>query len=104
MTISPRDWARDEPGASPLTPTSTSAVRMARNCVMCLSPFLASVREGPDAEIVAHVPPQAVQTLWLHDEEEDDESAEQHEAEVGDEVEHGLRLEEHAAEGLHRVP
>src|SRR2546427_2155494 len=66
-------------------------------------PRARSVRERPDTEIVADIPPQAVQTIRLDDQEQDDERAEQHEAEVGDQVEHGLRGEEDPAEGLHRV-
>src|SRR5919106_3921161 len=89
---------------SAVTPTravnrTISRLRMGR------LPFLAySVREWPDPEVVADVPPESVEPLGLHDEEEDDERPEQHEAQVGDEVEHGLRLEEQAAERLHGDP
>src|SRR5437660_7005309 len=62
-----------------------------------------SVRERPDTEVAADVPPQAVQALRLHDEEEDDEGAEQHEAKVRNQVQDGLRLEEDSAERLHGV-
>jgi hypothetical protein len=44
-----------------------------------------SVREWPDAEGVPDIPAQTVQPLRLDDEEEDDEGAEYHEAEVGNE-------------------
>src|SRR5215471_17120166 len=57
-----------------------------------------SVRERPDAEVVADVPPEAVEPLRLHHQEEDDQGPEQHQAEVRDEVEHGLRGEEHIPE------
>src|SRR5882762_10253790 len=66
-------------------------------------PRACSVRERPDTEIVADITPQAVQPIRLDDQEQDDERAEQHETEVGDQVEHGLRGEEDPAEGLHRV-
>src|SRR5256885_13729676 len=62
-----------------------------------------SVRERPDTEVAPDVPPQAVQALGLHDQEEDDEGAEQHEAEVRNQVQDGLRLEEDSAERLHGV-
>src|SRR5437764_13593128 len=62
-----------------------------------------SVRERPDTEVAADVPPQAVQAFGLHDEEEDDEGAEQHEAEIRNQVQDGLRLEEDSAERLHGV-
>src|SRR5713101_7858830 len=45
-----------------------------------------SVREGPDPEGVADIPPQTVQPLGLDDEEEDDEGTEHHEAGVGQPV------------------
>src|SRR6266540_2478531 len=101
MTISPLDWACDGAGAdSP--PARTSDVTIARNCLMrCLLSSRTSVREWPDAEVVPDVPPQAVQAVRLHDQEEDNQGAEHHEAEVGDEVQHGLRIEEQAAEGFH---
>src|SRR5215831_6976055 len=104
MTISPLGWAVEVAGASRLPPASASAITMARNSRMdVLLSSRTSVREWPDTEVVADVPPQPVQALGLHDQEEDDEGAEEHEAEVGDEIEHGLRREEHAAERLHRV-
>src|SRR5438067_12905718 len=68
-----------------------------------LSLLAYSVRERPDTEVAPDVPPQAVQALGLHDEEEDDEGAEQHEAEVRNQVQDGLRLEEYSAERLHGV-
>src|SRR5215467_3722962 len=103
MTMSPLDWAWDGAGAARLI-ARTSAVTMARICRMdLLLSSRTSVRERPDTEVVADVPPQAVQSLGLDDEEEDDEGPEHHEAEVGDEVEHGLGREEDAAEGLHGV-
>src|SRR6185295_19888973 len=75
---------------------------MARNCLMrMLLSSRTSVREWPDAEVIPDVPPQAVQAVRLHDQEEDDQGAEHHEAEVGDEVEHDLLGQEYAAEGLH---
>src|SRR2546425_9530027 len=102
MTISPFDWAWDR-GAPARPPAATrSDVRMARkNRIVVLLSSRTSVREWPDPEIVADIPPQAVQPLGLDDEEEDDEGAEHHEAEVGDEVEHGLGGEEDATERLH---
>src|ERR1700675_1232310 len=101
MTISPLDWAWDGAGAA-RPPASTSDVTIARTCLMrLLLSSRTSVREWPDAEVVPDIPPQAVQALGLHDQEEDDEGAKQHEAEVGDEVEHGLRSEEKVAEGFH---
>src|SRR5437016_7215262 len=102
MTTSPFDWAMDGVGASRPLPPSTSANAIARTCLMSvLLSSRTSVREWPDPEIVADIPPQAVQPLGLDDEEEDDEGAEHHEAEVGDEVEHGLGGEEDATERLH---
>src|SRR6266481_4152753 len=97
MTMSPLDWAMDEPGASrPL---------LASTCLMSvLLSSRTSVREWPDPEVVPDVPPQAVEALRLHDQEEDDQGAEEHDTEIRDKVQHGLRLEEHAAEGLHQPP
>src|SRR5262245_32248578 len=103
MTTSPLDWASDRLGTARLT-ASTSPITMARILLMdVLLSSRTSVRERPDAKVVADVPPQPVQPFGLHDEEEDDEGAEHHEAEVGNEVEDGLRREEEAAERLHRV-
>src|SRR2546430_9324105 len=67
--------------------------------------FLAysSVRERPDAEITPDVPPQAIQPLGLHDQEEDDEGAEHHEAEIGNQIQDGLLFEEHTAERVYGV-
>src|SRR5712664_3846227 len=104
MTISFFAWAWDGTAVSKLPAPSISAVTRTRNCLMhALLSSRTSVRERPDTEIVADVPPQAVQPIRLDDQEHDDERAEQHQAEVGDEVEHGLRGEEDPAEGLHRV-
>src|SRR4029078_8398099 len=105
MTISPLNcWARAGPAVSTLPATTNSAVARARTCLMgALPPSRPSVREWPDTEIAPDVPPQPVQPLGLHDEEEDDEGAEQHEAEVGDQVEDRLLGEEDAAERLHGV-
>src|SRR6266852_4159573 len=105
MTISPLDWAWDGAAVSRLPAARiSSAVAIAGNSLMVQSPFSRmSVGERPDSEIAADVPPQAVQPLGLHDQEEDDEGAEHHQAEVGNEVEHGLRGEEDSAEGLHGV-
>src|SRR5215470_18885769 len=100
MTISPLDWAND--GAAVRPTARVSAVTKDRTCLMSvLLSSRSSVRERPNPEVVADVPPQPVQPVGLHDQEEDDQGAEQHEAEVGDEVEHGLRVEEHAAENFH---
>src|SRR5262245_214987 len=104
MTISPFDWAREGVAVSRLPAASVSAVAIARMPLMKRSPFMrTSVRERPDPEIAPDVPPQTVQSLRLHDQEEDDERAEHHETEVGDEVQHGLLREEDATEGLHSV-
>src|SRR3981081_678596 len=103
MTISPLVWASDGGGACRLL-ARTSAVTMARTCLMrMLLSSRTSVREWPDAKVVPDIPPQAIQAAGLHDREENDEGAEHHEAEVGDEVEHGLGIEEEPAEGFHRV-
>src|SRR5215470_19227758 len=102
MTISPLDWAND--GAAVRPTARVSAVTKDRTCLMSvLLSSRSSVRERPDAEVVADVPPQPVQPLGLHDEEEDDEGAEHHEAEVGNQVQHGLGREEEAPERLHRI-
>src|SRR5215510_2428688 len=104
MTISPFDWALDGVAVSKLPAASISAVVIARIALMnTLLLMRISVGERPDPEIASDIPPQTIQPLGLHDQEEDDESAEQHEAEVGDEVQHGLLREEDAAEGLHGV-
>src|SRR5260370_31808002 len=95
----------DEPGASRPLPPSTSAIAIASTCLMSvLLSSRTSVREWPDPEVVPDGPPQTVDALRLHDQEEDDQGAEEHDTEIRDEVEHGLRLEEHAAEGLHQTP
>src|SRR2546427_4109107 len=60
-----------------------------------LFPYTTLFRSRPDTEIVADVPPQAVQPIRLDDQEHDDEGAEQHEAEGGGE---GERSEEHTSE------
>src|SRR6266478_3484244 len=105
MTTSPFDWAMDGVGASRPLPPSTSANAIARTCLMSvLLSSRTSVREWADPEVVPDVPPQAVEALRLHDQEEDDQGAEEHDTEIRDKVEHGLRLEEHAAEGLHQPP
>src|SRR4029453_18356166 len=85
---------------TPVKPIRTSKTISRSRMIVVLS-SRTSVREWPDPEVVANVPPESVQPLRLHDEEKDDESAEHHESQVGDEVHHGLRLEEHAPEGLH---
>src|SRR5262245_38192879 len=104
MTISPFDWAWDGVAVSKLPAASISAVVIARIALMNALLFMRiSVSERPDTEVAADVPPQAVQPLGLHDQEEDDEGAKHHEAEVGDQVEHGLLREKDAAEGLHAV-
>src|SRR5882724_8471925 len=101
MTMSALAWASAGAGAA-RPPARTSDVTMARSCLMMrLLSSRTSVREWPDAEVIPDVPPQAVQTVRLHDQEEYDQGAEHHEAEVGDKVQHGLRIEEHTAEGLH---
>src|SRR5512138_3057304 len=103
MTISPLDWAWDEPAVKRLPAATISAVAMARNCFIALSLLAHSVRERPDPEVASDVPPETVQTLGLHDQEEDDQGAEHHEAEVGNQVEHRRLTEEDPAERLHRV-
>src|SRR4030095_2514808 len=104
MTISPFDWALDGVAVSKLPAASISAVVIARIALMnTLLSMRISVGERPDPEIASDVPPQTIQPLGLHDQEEDDEGAEQPEAEGGDEVQHGLLREENAAESLHRV-
>src|ERR1700674_6036481 len=103
MTISPLDWACDGAGAAN-PPARTSDVTMARNCLMrMLLSSRTSVREWPDAEVVPDIPPQSVQALGLDDEKEDDQGAEHHEAEVGNEVENGLGIETQPAEDFGRV-
>src|SRR2546422_10657485 len=95
MTISPFDWAEDGAAVSRLLAASISAVAIVRYRFMVLFSLLAySVRERPDTEVAPDVPPQAVQALRLHDEEEDDEGAEQHEAKGRNQVQDGLRSEE----------
>src|SRR5262245_11662515 len=92
------------PGSDPVR--TASAISRGIRYDLRMSGLLSSrtsVREWPDAEIVADVPPESVQPFRLHDQEEDDQGPEQHEAEVGNEVEDGLRGEEEAPEGLHRV-
>src|SRR5581483_9801276 len=84
---------------------SASAVSIAR--LLCMGVLLSSrtsVREGPDAEIVADVSPQAIETFRLDDQEEDDERAEQDQPHIGHEVVHGRRAEERLAERFHRIP
>src|SRR5262247_1406282 len=104
MTISPFDWAWDGVAVSKLPAASISAVVIARISLMNALLFMRiSVGERPDPEIAPDVPPQTVQSLRLDDQEEDDERAEHHETEVGDEVQHGLLREKDAAEGLHAV-
>src|SRR4029077_20083020 len=94
------DWAMDGPGASRPLPPSTSAIAIARTCLMSvLLSSRTSVREWPDPEVVPDVPPQAVEALRLHDQEEDDQGAEEHDTEIRDKVQHGLRLGKTPAEG-----
>src|SRR4029450_838574 len=101
MTISLLDWAWDGAGRARL-PARTNAVTMARTCLMrMLLSSRTSGREWPDTEVVPDIPPQPVETLRLDDQEEDNERPEHHEAEVGNEIEHGLGSEEETAEGLH---
>src|SRR6266545_3540114 len=91
--------------AAPATPvTSVRVISDVRNCFMvALLSRARSVREGPDTEIAPDVPPESVEPLRLDDEEEDDEGAEQDEAQVGDDVQHGPRREQEPAEYLHQV-
>src|SRR3989475_9878733 len=87
-----------------LPATSTSAFAIDRMFFMnALLPSRTSVREWPGPKVAADVPPEPVQSLGLDDQEKDDEGAEQHEAEIGNQVEHGLRREEDPAEGLQGV-
>src|SRR5262245_41474770 len=105
MTISPFVWAGARSGVSSPAAPSASIVRKVRANLIERSPFWrTSVRERPHAEVAADVPPQAIQPLGLHDEEADDEGAEQHQAEVGNEIEHGGLGQEDPPEGLHGVP
>src|SRR5678815_2674625 len=71
MTISPLDWAWDEPAANRLPAATISAVAMARNCFIAFSLLAHSVRERPDSEVAPDVPPETVQALGLHDQKED---------------------------------
>src|SRR6266508_4677337 len=100
MTIS---WlaAGDAPPKTPLEATRRASRRITKRCMSVLLSSRSSVREWPDAEVVPDIPPQAIQPLGRDREEDDDEGAEHHEAEVGNEVEHGLRCEKEAAKGLH---
>src|SRR5229473_587148 len=105
MTISLLDWALA--GAiRPRTPTiAASAIRVVRHLRICSLPSSrTSVRERPDAEVTADVPPEAIQALWLDDQEHDDEHPEQRETEGGDQVAHRRLCEEDGAERLHGVP
>src|SRR5580765_269934 len=104
MTMSPLDWAMDEPGASRPLPPSTSAIAIASRCLMSvLLSSRTSVREWPDPEVVQDVPPQAVEALQLHEQEEDDQGAEEHDTEIRNEVEDGPGVEEHSPEALHEA-
>src|SRR5216683_6201573 len=104
MTMSSFDWAMYGVGASRPLPPSTSANAIARTCLMSvLLSSRTSVREWPDPEVVPDVPPQAVEALRLHDQEEDDQGAGEHDTEIGDEVEDGPGVEEHPTEALHEA-
>src|SRR3990172_4925308 len=92
---------------APAGPTSpaTSISPIANADTIFISPSLGcpapSVRERPDPEVIPDVPPQPVQPLRLHDQEEDDQRAEQDQAQVRDDVEHRGLAEDQAAEPLH---
>src|SRR4029453_3159259 len=102
MTISALAWALAEPTA-PDRATRRASRTVSDVRMRILLSSRTSVREWPDTEVAPDVAPEPVEPLGLDDEEADDERAEQDQAEVGDEVEHGLLREEHAAKGLHRV-
>src|SRR5260370_9984634 len=94
----------DEPGASRPLPPSTSAIAIASTCLMSvLLSSRTSVREWPDPEVVPDVPPQAVEALRLPDHEEDDQGAEEHGTEIGDEGEDGPGGEEQPPQHLHQA-
>src|SRR4029453_2970518 len=103
MTMSLFAWAWEGAGAA-RPPARAMAVTMASICLMRFVPFLSYLSPRmARCGIVPGVPPQTVQALGLDNEKEDDEGAEQHEAEVGDEIEHRLGSEEETAERLHGV-
>src|SRR5260370_38235784 len=105
MTMSPLDWAMDEPGASRPLPPSTSAIAIASTCLMSvLLSSRTSVREWPDPEVVPDVPPQAAEARPLHDQEGDDPGAEEQDTEVRGKGQDGPPLVEHAGDGVHHTP
>src|SRR5258705_10807148 len=105
MTMSPLDWAMDGPGASRPLPPSTSAIAIASTCLMSvLLSSRTSVRERPDPEVVPDVPPQAVEALPLPRQEEEDQGGEEHDTEIREKVQPGLRLEGNAPGGVHTPP
>src|SRR3989304_2747056 len=104
MTIS---WLAAAGGTPPsVAPHATATpIRTARPRLMDgLLSRARSVREGPEAEVVTEVPPEAVEPLRLDHQEEDDQRPEQDQAEVRDDVAHRRLGEEEPAGRLHRVP
>src|SRR5262245_38740587 len=112
MTIS---WLADAGPAMPAAATTATnvATRAVRPLRMSCSPFLAYpvrglsrvplVRERPDPEVTADVPPQTVEPLGFQHEEHDDERAEQAEPQRGDQVVHRRLREEQGPEPLHGI-
>src|ERR671918_221698 len=79
MNIVP-PWASTAPARGPATRAAMRPpIKNARSVIV---PSLRSVGERPQAELLLHDLPQPRQSAWLHDEEEDDEPAEDHELEL----------------------
>src|SRR5438132_865744 len=78
------------PAARAIAPAAMVAVRQLVLFDIVFPPWVSccrySIRKWPDAEVVADVAPQAVETLRLHHQKEDDEAAEQDEPGAGDDA------------------